>query len=149
MSALTRRWFAFVRVEDRSGASAALTGVFSERGVSFGSLSTLAVHAGVGTLCVEFAASERLAQVLVRTLARLAVVRDVDLVRADDARVRAVAVLPGAVAPAEAGEGVAAWADAEADLMVLSGSVSAVESTVDRLRAAGRPPVAVSVLPPR
>ncbi|WP_156155966.1 hypothetical protein [Demequina phytophila] len=149
MSTLTRRWFAFIRVEDRSGASAALTGVFSERGVSFGSLSTLDVHAGVGTLCVEFAASERLAQVLVRTLARLAVVRDVDLVRADDARVRAVAILPGGVAPGDPGEGVDAWADPAGDLTVLSGTVAAVESAVARLRAGGRPPVAVSVLPPR
>lgn len=150
MSALTRRWFAFVTVEDRSGASAALTGVFSERGVSFGSISTLDVHDGIGTLSVEFAASERLAHVLVRTLERLAVVREVALVPADDPGVRAVAVIHCPPPEVDTPE-VAAWTEGEGceATTVLSGPLTAVETAVAQLRLAGSTPVAVTVLPPR
>ncbi|WNM23997.1 hypothetical protein RN607_11545 [Demequina capsici] len=151
MSTLTRRWFAFVTVEDRSGASTALTGVFSERGVSFGSISTLDVHDGMGTLSVEFAASERLAHVLVRTLARLSVVRDATLVAADDSRVRAVAMLTGGTGdealPAEAdvhrhGEGPDATT-------IVMGRLSAVEAAVATMRGSGCAVEAITVLPPR
>ncbi len=150
MSTVTRRWFAFVTVEDRSGASTALTGVFSERGVSFGSISSLDVHDGIGTLSVEFTASERLAHVLVRTLERLAVVRSVLLVHAEDPRVRALAVIH-CTAPGIAVPGVATWTEGEGDgaTTVLSGSLSAVEEAVSLLRDAGSSPVAVTVLPPR
>ncbi|WP_152659359.1 hypothetical protein [Demequina salsinemoris] len=150
MSMLTTRWFAFVTVEDRAGASAALAGVFSERGVSFGSISTLDVHGGIGTLSVEFSASERLAQVLVRTLERLAVVRSVSLVHVEDPRVRAVAVIC-CPPPEIALPGVSAWTeDVDGEpTTVLRGSLPAIEAAVAELRAAGSPPAAVTVLPPR
>jgi len=145
MTAITLRWFAFLRVEDRSGASAALTGVFSERGVSFGSLSTLDVHDGIGTMSVEFSASERLAHVLVRTLERLAVVRTVALVRADDPGVRAVAVLSHAD-DARLPEALAVARDA--GTTVVAGPLADVEWTVADQRDAGATLVAVTVLPP-
>ncbi|WP_062463160.1 hypothetical protein [Demequina soli] len=147
MSAITQRWFAFTQVEDRSGASAAIAGVFSERGVSFGSISTLDVHGGIGTMCVEFAASERLAQVLVRTLARLAVVRAVDLVRADDARVRAVAVLAGVAVDPDTVAGVGVHRDGE--LVILTGPLPTVAAAVADLRGGGAAVEALTVLPPR
>ncbi|WP_062466989.1 hypothetical protein [Demequina maris] len=151
MSAITQRWFAFVQVEDRSGASAALTGVFSERGVSFGSISTLDVHAGLGTMSVEFAASERLAHVLIRTLERLAVVRSVTLIRADDARVRAVAVLTGAPADldVDARLSVHRHGDDAAAVTMLAGPLPAVDAAVAALRERGATVEALTVLPPR
>ena len=151
MTGLTRRWFAFVTVEDRSGASAALAGVFSERGVSFGSISTLDVHDGLGTLSVEFSASERLAHVLIRTLGRLAVARGASLVAADDPRVRAVAMLTGesggATLPPDAAvhrHGVGAEATT-----IVAGPLAAVETAVSSLRDAGCGVEALTVLPPR
>ncbi|WP_062383997.1 hypothetical protein [Demequina iriomotensis] len=149
MSTLTQRWFAFVQVEDRSGASAAIAGVFSERGVSFGSISTLDVHGGVGTMCVEFGASERLAHVLVRTLERLAVVRSVDLVHADDARVRAVAVLAAVGEEIGAPAGVSVHRDGLEGTVLLTGPLTAVASTVASLRAGDATVEAFTVLPPR
>ncbi|WP_062317478.1 hypothetical protein [Demequina maris] len=151
MSAITQRWFAFVHVEDRSGASAALTGVFSERGVSFGSISTLDVHAGLGTMSVEFAASERLAHVLIRTLERLAVVRSVTLIRADDARVQAVAVLTDVPADldADARVSVHRHGDGAAAVTMLAGPLPAVDAAVAALRERGATVEALTVLPPR
>ncbi|MDN4475013.1 hypothetical protein QQX09_03975 [Demequina sp. SYSU T00192] len=151
MSTINQRWFAFVQVEDRSGASAALTGVFSERGVSFGSLSTLDVHAGVGTMSVEFAASERLAHVLVRTLERLAVVREVTLIRADDARVRAVAVLTGVPGDFAVEDGVTVHrhGDAAGAVTMIAGPLPAVGAAVAALRGRDAVVEALTVLPPR
>jgi len=148
---ITQRWFAFVRVVDRSGTSTAITGVFSERGVSFGSLSTLDVHDGMGTMSVEFSASERLAQVLMRIIERLAVVKSVTLVHADDARLRALGAVNGVMFEAVTEPGVTAWTDgvgAEATT-VLSGPLAAVERVVNELRTAGPAAVALMVLPPR
>ncbi len=151
MSTITQRWFAFVEVEDRSGASAALTGVFSERGVSFGSISTLDVHAGLGTMSVEFAASERLAQVLVRTLERLAVVRAVALIRADDARVHAVAVLTDVPEDLTVGPTVSVHrhGDGDAAVTMLAGPLPAVSAAVAALRGRDATVEALTVLPPR
>ncbi|WP_062303404.1 hypothetical protein [Demequina subtropica] len=149
MSTLTQRWFAFVQVEDRSGASAAIAGVFSERGVSFGSISTLDVHGGVGTLCIEFSASERLAQVLIRTLARLAVVRAVDLVHADDVRVRAVGVVSGARDDLLLEAAVGVHHDEAGGTVILTGPVADVRAAVASLRVDGATVEALTVLPPR
>ncbi|SEJ17384.1 hypothetical protein [Demequina mangrovi] len=151
MSTITQRWFAFIEVEDRSGASAALTGVFSERGVSFGSVSTLDVHDGRGTMSVEFAASERLAQVLVRTLERLAVVVSVALVRADDAGVRAVAVLTGIPSEPEVPAEVSVHRhdDAAGGITMLVGPLPSVSAAVAELRPRGATVQALTVLPPR
>ncbi|MDN4490067.1 ACT domain-containing protein [Demequina sp. SYSU T00068] len=151
MTAVSTRWFAFVEVDDRAGASSALTGVFSERGVSFASISTLDVHDGRGTVCVEFTASERLAHVLVRTLERLAVVRAVVLIRADDAGVGAVAVLTGVVGDVEAGPGVTVHSHAEggAPITMLAGPLTDVRATMADLRGRGAVVEALTVLPPR
>jgi len=150
MSAVSRRWFAFVTVEDKAGASTALTGVFSERGVSFGSISTLDVHGGIGTLSVAFSASDRLAQVLVRTLARHSVVRDVTLVAADDARLRGIATLTGGsgdhALPADAE--VHRYGDGARAITIVVGPLPAVEEAVAVLRASGCTVESVTALPP-
>lgn len=147
---ITQRWFAFVRVVDRSGTSTAITGVFSERGVSFGSLSTLDVHDGMGTMSVEFKASERLAKVLMRTIERLAVVTAVTLVHAEDSRMRALCVVADA-AETKPFPGVTVWTEGEGSTatLVLSGPLTEVEQAVAGLRAAGATSVAITVLPPR
>jgi hypothetical protein len=150
---ITRRWFAFVRVIDRSGTSTAITGVFSERGVSFGSLSTLDVHDGLGTMSVEFRASERLAHVLVRTVERLAVVKAVTLVHAEDPCVRALGVVAtgGREALTAAQPHVTVWTEGSGTTLttVLSGPLVEVERAVEALRDAGATSVAITVLPPR
>lgn len=146
MSGVSTRWFAFARVEDRAGASTGLAGVFSERGVSFGSISTLDVHDGLGTLSVEFTASERLAHVLVRTLERLTVVLDVTLVAADDPSARAVAVFDGEDL-GDVPAGLGSWSDGS--VSVLTGPLTLVREAVRRRRATGQAPVAVTVLPPQ
>ena len=150
---ITRRWFAFVRVIDRSGTSTAITGVFSERGVSFGSLSTLDVHDGLGTMSVEFRASERLAHVLVRTVERLAVVKTVTLVHAEDPCVRALGVVAtgGRESVTVAQPHVTVWTEGSGTTLttVLSGPLVEVERAVEALRDAGATSVAITVLPPR
>ena len=150
---ITRRWFAFVRVIDRSGTSTAITGVFSERGVSFGSLSTLDVHDGLGTMSVEFRASERLAHVLVRTVERLAVVKAVTLVYAEDPCVRALGVVATGSREAltAAQPHVTVWSEGSGTTLttVLSGPLVEVERAVEALRDAGATSVAITVLPPR
>ncbi len=152
-SPITRRWFAFVRVVDRSGTVTALTGVFSERGVSFGSLSTLDVHGGSGTMSVEFTASERLAHVLMRTIERLAVVKAVTLVHAEDRCLRALGVvaIDGGEAVSIAAPGVTVWTEGEGAgaTTVLSGPLAQVECAVRTLRDAGAASLAITVLPPR
>lgn len=138
------RWLVFVRVEDRSGALTALAGVFSERGVSFESLNTLEVNGGSGLMSISFVSSENLARVLVRTLARLAVVRRLRLERADDPGVRAVAVVDETPDIAIDAPVVQVWSQAT----LVAGSLREVEEAVERARAAGAPRVSLMVLPP-
>lgn len=96
----TEAWVVLVRGEDRPGTLTAVTGVFSDRGVSFDSLATGGVDGDVGTIAVTFRATPRRQAVLVRTVARLAAVRDVLVRRADDPAVRAAGVvrMPAGVA---------------------------------------------------
>jgi len=152
---ITQRWLAFVHVVDRSGTVTALTGVFSERGVSFGSLSTLDVYEGQGTMSVEFRASARLAHVLMRTIDRLAVVRSAVLVHADDASLRALAAVtcptadPTSCALDE--PGVTLWTEGTGEdaATVLTGPLTSVERAVATLRQTGPASVVLTVLPPR
>ena len=86
-------WVALVRGEDRPGTLTALTSVFSDRGVSFESLSTGAVDGAVGTIAVTFTTTARRQALLLRTVARLAVVSAVQVRRADDPAVLAAAIV--------------------------------------------------------
>ncbi|WP_344071574.1 hypothetical protein [Microbacterium sediminicola] len=137
------RWVVFVAAEDRSGALTALAETFSARGVSFTSFTTLLVHDGVGVMSITFAASERLARVLVRTLDRLAVVRTTTLRHLRDDTVRATAVVSGADAAARA-----AGAQQVAGTWVIAGAFPDVEDAIARVRAAGGRADAVTILPP-
>jgi predicted amino acid-binding ACT domain protein len=111
----TQAWVVLVRGEDRPGTLTAVTAVFSDRGVSFDSLATGGVDGDVGTIAVTFQATPRRQAVLVRTVGRLAAVRDVDVRRADDPAVRAAGVIrmpagaavPGAAVPVAAAPGAA------------------------------------------
>lgn len=139
---------AFVQGADRTGTLTALTGVFSTRGVSFDSLSTGSdVADGVGPIVVTFTASERRSRLLVRTVARLAAVRSVDLRSAADPEVRAVAVLapgdPGFVLPA----GVRRSGDPATGPVLVDGPLALVEQVVAAAHRAGARSVTSVVLP--
>jgi acetolactate synthase small subunit len=143
MTGVDDRWVVFVAALDRGGALSALTETFSSRGVSFESFNTLDVHDGVGRMSILFRGSERIAQVLARTLERLAVVRAVVLFRADDPEVRAVAVVRGGV-PADPASIVHAWDGME----VVAGPLASVEAAVATARASGAVVQALTVVPP-
>lgn len=86
-------WVAVVRTLDRTGVVTQLAGVFSTRGVNVDSIATGLTGTGVADITLTFRASPRRCQLLVRTVERLATVREV-LVRAeDDPRVHAAAVV--------------------------------------------------------
>ena len=99
MSALTALgadaslWVALVHGEDRPGTLTALASVFSSRGVSFESLATGAVDGEIGTVAVTFTTTPRRQALLIRTVARLAVVSAVRVCRADDPQVLAAAIV--------------------------------------------------------
>ncbi len=76
------RWTARVVAEHRTGTVAALAAVFATRGVNFDALSTAYAAGESGTIEIEFRADERRCRALERTLARLAVVRAVEVRRA-------------------------------------------------------------------
>jgi hypothetical protein len=146
-SSIHERWIAFVTADDRSGTLTALTEMFSSRGVSFTSFSTLSVADGTGVMSIIFPASERLARVLARTLDRLAVTRTVSLVRAADPGVRAVAVVAGTVPLSGTACTVMPWG-ADGTLLV-AGAFAEVEDAVSRMRSAGAVVESLTVLPPR
>lgn len=75
------RWTAQVVAEHRTGTVAALAAVFSTRGVNFDALSTTYATGSSGTIEIEFRADERRCRALERTIARLAVVRAVEVRR--------------------------------------------------------------------
>ncbi|MGB4778232.1 hypothetical protein [Microbacterium sp.] len=152
MSTMDDRWVAFLIVDDRTGALTAATECFSTRGVSFESVNTLDVHEGRGVLAFVFAGTERLARVLMRTLQRLASVREVRVCSAADPDVRAMA---HATIPADAGAIAETARDADADVIpvgahaaIVTGSLAAVEHVTDAFRDAGANDVARIVLPP-
>ena len=171
MTGMDQQWVAFVTVDDRNGALTATTECFSTRGVSFASVNTLDVHAGIGTLAFLFAGSDRIARLMGRTLGRVATVRDVRIAHADDPQVRALAqVRPRADGADAAGEvdavdamhaGAAPDADAvrrggvdtvttTADgALIVAGPLAAVRTAIADLRAAGGAEVAWTLLPPR
>jgi len=74
-------WLAEIDGEDRVGTLTAVASVLSSRGVSFASLDADARGDRVALLAVGFRSSERLANVIARTLERLAAVRSVRLSR--------------------------------------------------------------------
>jgi malate dehydrogenase len=76
------RWTAQVVAEHRTGTIAALAAVFSTRGVNFDAVSTTYATGSSGTIEIEFRADERRCRALERTIARLAVVRAVEVRRA-------------------------------------------------------------------
>ncbi|MDO8106086.1 ACT domain-containing protein [Isoptericola sp. b441] len=141
-------WVALVRGADRPGTLTALTSVFSSRGVSFDSLSTGSVDAGSGTIAVTFCASERRRTQLLRTVARLAEVRDVQVRRADDPLVRAAAVveLPEGVRPPQVSGVLWAAGSGAGGAALAEGSLAAVRSAVSAALAAGATTTATVVL---
>lgn len=142
-------WVVLVRGEDRPGTLTAVTAVFSDRGVSFDSLATGGVDGDVGTIAVTFHATQRRQAVLVRTVARLAAVRDVAVRRADDPRVRAAGVLrmpPGATAPGGELPGLVWTGGREGGAVLVEGSLAGVAAVVRAARDAGATTWATVVL---
>ena len=141
-----QHWVALVHGADRPGTLTAVTSVFSSRGVSFDSLSTGSVDAGSGTIAVTFCASERRQVQLLRTVARLAEVRDVRVRRADDPLVRAAAVveLPdGVEAPPVPG---VRWTVPRTGPALADGPLAGVREAVAAARASGATTTATVVL---
>jgi hypothetical protein len=147
-----RAWVAFVEGADATGTMAALAGVFSTRGVSFGSLSTGVAADGVGLIVITFAASERRQRLLMRTVRRLAAVRSAEVRATDDPAVRAAAVvqLPATagafVPPADA---AVRWSGdpAAGQPVLVEGPLTEVERVVAIARAQGAVSAATVVLP--
>jgi hypothetical protein len=147
-----RAWVAFVEGADATGTMAALAGVFSTRGVSFGSLSTGVAADGVGLIVITFTASERRQRLLLRTVRRLAAVRSAEVRATDDPAVRAAAVvqLPASagafVPPADA---AVRWSGdpAAGQPVLVEGPLTEVERVVATARAQGAVSAATVVLP--
>lgn len=144
---ITRQWVAFVTADDRSGALTALAEMFSSRGVSFDSFNTLTVDDGMGVLSFIFRGSERLARVLARTLARLVVVRAVELRHADDERVRAIAVLSGV--PRGDTSALDTVTEGTNGTVIVVGSFRSVRETLRESKAAGVMALTMTVMPAR
>lgn len=168
MTGMDQQWVAFVTVDDRNGALTATTECFSTRGVSFASVNTLDVHAGIGTLAFLFAGSDRIARLMGRTLGRVATVRDVRIAHADDPQVRALAQVrprPDAAGDVDAVDAMHAGAAPDADAvrrggvdtvtttadgaLIVAGPLAAVRAAIADLRATGAAEVAWTLLPPR
>lgn len=86
-------WVAVVRTADRSGTVTQLAGVFSTRGVNVDSIATGVPGVGTADITLTFRASERRCRQLVRSVERLAPVREVVVRSEDDPRVHAAAVI--------------------------------------------------------
>ncbi len=145
----TARWVALVHGEDRPGTLTALASVFSSRGVSFESLATGAVDGEIGTIAVTFTTTPRRQALLIRTVARLAVVSAVRVRRADDPQVLAAAILhlPAGTPFAVPDVGVRTVGDGVAGHPVLvEGSLADVTRVVSAARAAGATRTATVVL---
>ncbi len=141
-------WVALVHGEDRPGTLTALASVFSSRGVSFESLATGAVDGEVGSIAVTFTTTPRRQALLIRTVARLAVVSAVRVRRADDPVVLAAAIvhLAGGAAftvpPAE----VQVTGDLATGPLLVEGSLADVSVVVAAAKAAGATLMATVVL---
>lgn len=141
-------WVALVHGEDRPGTLTALASVFSSRGVSFESLATGAVDGEVGSIAVTFTTTPRRQALLIRTVARLAVVSAVRVRRADDPVVLAAAIvhLAGGAAftvpPAE----VKVTGDLATGPLLVEGSLADVSVVVAAAKAAGATLMATVVL---
>lgn len=150
-----RRWVAFVHGADATGTLTALAGVFSTRGVSFGSLSTGetgGLAEGVGLIVVTFTATERRQRLLLRTVRRLAAVRSAEVHAADDPAVRAAAVLrlpQGAGRYTPPAAAAVRWSGdpTTGQPVLVEGALAEVEQVVAVARAGGALATTV-VLPP-
>lgn len=156
--AVDEHWVALIRGTDRPGTLTAVTSVFSTRGVSFDSLATGSVDEGAGEhpgevhgsglVAVTFTTTLRRQTQLMRTVARLAEVRDVRVARADDPRVRAAGVvLPGPDGALPRVDGVHWSAPATPGGPVLAdGTLEAVQRAVAAVRALGATTTATVIL---
>lgn len=152
--AVDEHWVALIRGADRPGTLTAVTSVFSTRGVSFDSLLTGSVDQhdgdahGSGLVAVTFTTTQRRQAQLMRTVARLAEVRDVRVARADDPRVRAAGVvLPGPDGALPQVDGVRWSAPTTPGGPVLAdGTLEAVQRAIAAARALGATTTATVVL---
>ncbi|WP_149204966.1 hypothetical protein [Actinotalea subterranea] len=146
------QWVAYVLGAHRTGTVTALAQVFSARGVNFDSLSTSDIDGKTGLVVITFRATERRRRLLARTLERLAAVRDVRVVAADDPVVRAVVVVShqvGAASHAADDAGVPGPADqVPGRPLVVEGTLRDVERVAQDARRRGASSVTTLVLPP-
>ncbi len=148
MASLGPRWVAIVTGEDRPGTLTALASVFSSRGVSFQSLATGAVDGEVDSIAVTFTTTPRRQALLIRTVARLAVVSAVRVRRADDPAVLAAAIvhLPPSPAFTLPPVAVQVTGDPATGPLLVEGSLADVSVVVRAAKAAGAPLAATVVL---
>ena len=148
VASLGPRWVAIVNGEDRPGTLTALASVFSSRGVSFESLATGAVDGEVGSVAVTFTTTPRRQALLIRTVARLAVVSAVRVRRADDPAVLAAAIVhlaPGLAFTVPAVD-VQVSGDLATGPLLVEGSLADVSVVVGAAKAAGATLAATVVL---
>ncbi|GEL93427.1 ACT domain-containing protein [Cellulomonas composti] len=150
------RWVVFARGANRPGTVAAVTAVFSTRGVSFDSLSTSPLSTGDddggGLVTVTFRTTDRRRRELVRAVERLAAVSGVVVRRSADLGVRAAAAvhLPRDVPfrpPPQAGVSWSGRAELGEPVLV-EGPLVDVELVVAAARAAGATSTALVIEPP-
>ncbi|HEY0118946.1 MAG TPA: ACT domain-containing protein [Cellulomonas sp.] len=146
------RWVAFVRADDTTGTIAALAGVFAARGVSVGSLATGHEQGKAGLVVVTFRTGERRQRLLVRTVARLPMVRGLVVRRADDPAVRAAAVvhLAAGVDFRPPPHAAVRWSGrtSHGEPLLLEGALVDVEEVVAAARTAGATADALAIQPP-
>ena len=139
-----QRWVFVVKVLDRPGTLAAISAVFSSRGISLdstlGSSTAGSAEQGVNIL-FSFRAGERKKEMLRRTLSRLASVLQVKSRAYDAQELRAVAVVRlaagGALAPGASVHSEVISEQGGRPVLLLTGPTQAVDETIAALRARG------------
>lgn len=146
------RYIAYVRAADRPGSLTAVAEVVSSRGLSLDSLASGDIRDGTAVVILSFTASERLRRLVERTLTRLAVVAAVDILAADDPRVRASGVVqarPGERFRPDADVAVSWSGHTEADQpLLIAGQLLEVEKVLQAARRAGITSMSYALLPP-
>ncbi|MCS6950997.1 MAG: hypothetical protein RMM06_08675 [Armatimonadota bacterium] len=139
------RWVFVIKVHDRPGALTAIASVFSSRGVSLD--TTLGSSAPdmpdtPGTIILSFRATERKKETLLRTVARLQQVVQVEAYPYGSRELRCIAI--ARVAPEEKMEASAKGIQTEiisergdSKTMLITGSTQAVDKVVATLRERG------------
>ncbi|MGV8909240.1 MAG: ACT domain-containing protein [Propionicimonas sp.] len=147
-----QRYVAYLRVADRPGTLTAVAEVVSTRGISIESFATGDFRDGSAVMSLVFTTSERLQQLIERTLNRLAVVQDVTVLPAGHPQVLATGVVHpdpklSFVPPADV---AITWSGdvGNGEPLLIEGQLLEVEKVLAAARAEGAHRVSSALLPP-